>query len=90
MFLISAHLELWALNGPEDVARALGISTTNLRCNYSCCTEAIVDEETDEAIKITIDTALAESEELRQYAKQYPKLFSVARKLEGIVARAYF
>lgn len=68
----------------KDVARALGIPLQISDAITAAVPEAIVDEETDEAIKITIDTALAESEELRQYAKQYPKLFSVARKLEGI------
>lgn len=32
---------------------------------------------------ISIDEALEESEELRMYAKQYPELFKIAKKLEG-------
>lgn len=63
----------------KDVARVLGIDFT-IANNIT----SFVPKGPD----ITIKDALAKSEKLREYAKEYKKLFAIAEKLEGCIRNA--
>ncbi len=59
----------------KDTARVRGLEFA--RSNKM--TKAVPDD-----LKITLPTALEQSEELRDFAEQEPKVFEVAQKLEGL------
>jgi len=83
-----AHIGTFGTLNPRmlirDIGRALDIPFEIADKIAKSIPEMITDDDSGDRISINIDNSLAESTELAEYEKEYPYLFEVARKLEGM------
>lgn len=83
-----AHIATFGTFHPRmlirDICRTLEIPLDEADAIAKSVPEMITDDDTGDRIQITIDNALEESEELANWAKKYPYLFTIAKKLEGL------
>lgn len=72
----------------KDVARVLGIDYGIAEQISAAVPQDLSDPETGDKIPVTMETALQESPRLRVFKEEYPKLFEIAERIEGIPRHA--
>ncbi len=86
-----AHIGTFGTLNPRvlirDIARVLSIPLVEADRIAKLVPEVVTDS-SGERLDISIDTAMAQSEELAHCEQYYPELFDIARKLEGLPRHA--
>lgn len=85
---ISTFQTLKPRSALKDVARVLGIDYGIAEQISAAVPQDLSDPETGDKIPVTMETALQESPRLRAFKEEYPLLFEIAERIEGIPRHA--
>lgn len=68
----------------DDVGRIMSLKEADIKKIKNCIPDVYYDNEGEKNAEIDLDFALKNIPELKRYEKQYPELFDIAKRLEGL------